>query len=450
MARWLLRIIFSRFEGIATPFRVVFADGSDLKNYTSGEPELTIRFNTRGAEWYTLIFFYDGLFEKYIEGKIDLIGNHPVMLLYGIKNDFAKGKVNRKPFTYSPNPFMYVRKRIQEWLQSNKTKAIAKRNAEFHYAIHPKLFEEMLGDTVGYSEGYWTAETKNLNQAKHNNYEYICRKLLLKPGDRVLEVGSGWGFMPIYMAKKYGALVTVYNPVGRQNDYMRERFKKHGVADKIRLVEGDHRDILKEEKHSYDKFVTIGVHEHHGMKKRRYDEWWESIEHVLKPGGVGVISTSSRLQWTATSFLVLKYIFPGGHLPSLPHDLLSMARKGMMLVEVENLWPHYQRTLVEWRNRFHERWSRIQPADPTFFTERFRRLWSMYLEGTVATFNDTLDLTHIVFTNGRSADYYPRTREAKHAGDFRTGEEGVECYGKEEEAVSVVSPLSPIFTSPLH
>ena len=92
----------------------------------------------------------------------------------------------------------------QEWRQDGGGREQSIRNAEFHYSLHPALFESMLGDTVGYSEGLWAPDTKTLNQAKFNNYEYVCRKLRLEPGMTVLEVGAGWGYMPIYMAKRYG------------------------------------------------------------------------------------------------------------------------------------------------------------------------------------------------------------------------------------------------------
>ncbi len=413
-------------------FKVIFADGSEYTNYEGGaEPELLVRFKTVWAEWWTLIFFPDGLFEKYVDEEIDLEGVHPVTQLayMGHASLFSKRGSHTQVPTYSPNPLMTLRKLFQEWRQNNWNYARAKCNAEFHYAIHPALFEQMLGETVGYSEGYWTPNTKNLNQAKHNNYEYICRKLRLKRGDKVLEVGAGWGFLPIYMVKNYGVDVTMYNPVKRQNDYMAARFKQYGVADKIRIVEGLHQDIRDEPGESYDKFVTIGVHEHHGMDIRMYRLWLESIEHVLKLGGLGLISSTTFMERYGTSYLTLKYIFPGGNLPSLPHELMMMGQYNMMLVEIENLWPHYQKTLAEWRNRFTELWPQIQKADPEFFTERFRRLWSMYLAGSTETFDGTkLDLSHILFTKGRSSLYYPWTREEKHHANFREGEDAVECY----------------------
>ena len=197
-------------------------------------------------------------------------------------------------------PMLWLRKLYQEWIQNNWNYAIAKRNAEFHHSIHPKMFEHFLGETVGYSEGYWTDNTKNLN-------------------------------------------------------------------------------------------------------------------------------------------------FPGGNLPSLPYELMMMEKHGIMLVEVENLWPHYQRTVKEWRNRFTEFWPEIQKADPVFFTERFRRIWSMYLEGTTEVFSNSLDLSHMLFTKGRSSTYYPWMREEKHQADFREGDQEVECYPLEgASSQSFMTPAFPV------
>jgi len=432
MTRFALRKIFAVLgQSKLHRLKVVFSNGSEYTNYDAGaKPEITIRFKTRRSEWWTALFFFEGFFEKYIDGEIDLEGVDPIVKIgeLGHASQLKPTSSHARTYVYSANPFMFVRKVIQEWMQSNWHRAKAKKNAEFHYAIHPSLFENILGETVGYSEGYWTTDTRTLNQAKHNNYEYICRKLRLKPGDKVLEVGSGWGFMPIYMAKRYGAEITVYNPVRRQNEYMRERFQRHGVADKIRLIEGDHRDIEKEEAGTYDKFVTIGVHEHHGLELRMYGAWWKSIAHILKPGGVGLISTTSYLPRVSTNFLTLKYVFPGGHLPSLSQELLAMHRCGMTLIDVENLWPHYHRTAEHWKNRFRERWIKIRESDPAFFTERFRRRWSLYLEATTETFANSLDASHILFTKDRDSGYYPWTHEERHKAEFRTGNQDVECY----------------------
>ena len=225
----------------------------------------------------------------------------------------------------------------------------------------------------------------------------------------VLEVGAGWGYMPIYMAKRYGVEVTVYNPVRRQNDYMRERFRRHGLGGKIRLVEADHRDIVRESGR-FDRFVSVGVHEHAGYSLTQYRLWAEAIAAALKQGGLGVVSTTSWMVRQTTGLLTLKYIFPGGHVPSLPDTLAAFEHAGLMLIEVESLWPHYQHTMDEWRKNFAKGWPEIQKSDPSVFTETFRRRWTMYLEATGEAFGDSLDLSHIVFAKGRRADHFPPWR----------------------------------------
>jgi len=429
IARLALRRIFHNVskKGDGPALSVIFADGSAYKNRPGEKHRVLIRFKTRRAEWYAFLFFFEGLFESYIDGQVDLEGDQPIITLARMGHG-----IDLVPAAFWENllrnPLNALRQAVQEWRQNNTNRAQAVCNAEFHYSLHPALFEHMLGETVGYSEGLWTADTKTLTQAKFNNYEYICWKLRLEPGMKVLEVGPGWGYMPIYMTKRYGVDVTVYNPVRRQNDYMRERFRRHGVGDKIRLVEGDHRDIAQE-RGRFDRFVSIGVHEHAGYSLRQYQLWAGSIAAALKDGGVGVVSTSSFMLRQMTNLLTLKYIFPGGHLPSLPDTLAAFDRSGLMLVEVENLWPHYQRTVDQWRQNFASHWSEIQKHDPAIFTERFRRAWTMYLEGTVEVFRDSLDLSHIVFTKGRNANYYPLGRNAdRAAGALIGGEMQPESY----------------------
>jgi cyclopropane-fatty-acyl-phospholipid synthase len=426
----------------------IFADKSENKNYAEGEPELTIHFKTVKAELRTIILFWEGFFEKYIDGDIDLIGLRPITKIaemgHATNVPLAHlGGHHKHGYKYAINPLNVPRKILQEWLQSNWRHAVA--NAKFHYSYPMALWEHMLGETVGYSEGYWTRDTKTLNQAKHNVYEYICKKLRLQPGDKVLEVGAGWGFQAIYMVKNYDVDVTIYNPVTAQNDYMRKRFAAHGVANRIRIVEGTHADILKEDKRSYDKFVTVGVHEHHGMELRLYDQWWKGIDHVLKEGGIGLVSCTCYNRRAATNYLLLKYIFPGGHLPSLPNELMAMDGYNLMWVEIENLWPHYQKTVEQWRNRFHELWPKIRESNPGIFTERFRRLWSMYLECTVENFSSSLDLMHLTFVKGRSSHNYPWTREEKNIADFKENDDAVECYSivPKAEAEAVPSPYFP-------
>lgn len=234
---------------------------------------------------------------------------------------------------------------------------------------------------------------------------------------------------PIYMVKNYDVDVVVYNPVKEQNEYMRGRFKRHGVDNRIRLEFGVHGDIVREGEKVFDRFVSIGVHEHHGMNKKMYREWWHSISTVLKDRGVGVVSCTSFMSYGMTSYLTLKYIWPGGHIPSLPLEIKNLTEAGLTLMEWENLWPHYHRTLCVWRDRFKKYWLQIHASNPKIFDERFRRRWTMYLEAIPEQFEHALDLSHLTFVKGRHVDAYSLTHETHdRSANFREGEDPVECY----------------------
>ena len=139
----------------------------------------------------------------------------------------------------------------------------------------------MLGDTYGYSEGFWKEDTLTLEEAQHNNFDLICQKLQLSPGDKLVEVGPGWGYMSMLAAEKYGADVTSYGLVPSQNDGMRMIMRSRNFRGKLKLVEKDHRE-LADELSNYDRFASIGVHEHAGRDCN--EQWIRSIAIGLRQG----------------------------------------------------------------------------------------------------------------------------------------------------------------------
>jgi cyclopropane-fatty-acyl-phospholipid synthase len=419
MFRWSFSAIVGFFARRCPKHRlsVTYADGRRRDFYDGdGEPDVHIVFKSARAERRAVLQFYQGLIEGYIDEQVDLLGDQAFRKLVEIADVILEnpaGRRGRLAVLFGKNPIVWTKQVLQEVRQDNRSPATAKRNAIAHYGHASEFYEYLLGDTVGYSEGYWPVGTETLNQAKHNLYDYVARKLCIKPGHRVVEVGSGWGYLPILMARDYGADVTVYNPIPRQNDYMRQRFERHGLASAIRIVEKDHRD-LREEPNTYDRYVSIGVYEHAG--KGNYRDWLDSIAATLKPNGLGMISTTAKMRREMTDYLTLKYIFPGGNVPSLPHTLAAMRERGLTLLDVENLWPHYERTARCWLDRLESEWPDIQKIDPTFFTERFRRIWTMYLSGISNTFRANLELMHIVFMKGRGEGTYPWSRDYMYQG----------------------------------
>jgi cyclopropane-fatty-acyl-phospholipid synthase len=425
MVRKALCAIIGYFARQCPKYRLAltFADGS-RRNFYAGDaaPDLHLVFKTVRAEWRSLVLFYQGLIEAYIDEEVDILGDQPMMKIIEIGDAVMENPVGKRRWTGSllrTNPIVWVKQVMQEARQQNRDLAQAKQNAIDHYGHASEFFEQLLGYTVGYSEGYWPPGTETLNQAKHNFYDYIARKLRLEPGHAVVEVGSGWGYLPLLMAKQYGADVTVYNPVPSQNVYMHERFKRHGLEQAIPILEKDHRE-LKDEPNAYDRYVSIGIYEHAGKDNLR--DWIESIAVSLKPGGLGLISTTAKMRREMTDYLTLKYVFPGGHVPSLPQTLAIMRDCGLTVLDVENLWPHYQRTCRCWLDSLEREWSKIRKIDPSVFNERFRRIWTMYLSGTSTTFSANLELVHILFMKGRSEQAYSWDRAPIYR-DFRVKNE---------------------------
>ena len=398
--KWYLRQIFKRLAGGQTAaLHITFADGTMWRS-RDGEPAAAIVFRTRGAERRTVLLGYVGFFEAYFDGDIDIIGTRAVARLMRM--------AYTADYRYRANLLLAAKRRYLEWRDNNRDFTQAKANARFHYGLPFEFFRLMLGDDCLYAEGYWLDGTKSLADAQRQRCDRICRKLLLRPGDRLVEVGSGWGLMAILAAENYGAEVVNYGLVPEQNRVMQARIEQRGLTERVRILERDHRDLMAEPE-SYDKYLSIGVYEHAGRSCQ--PAWIKSIATALKPGGVGMISTTGYIAASTTEFLTIKYVFPGGSVPSLPRTLELLDRHGLHVVDIEELGWHYQRTAEHWLTNFEERWPEIQAIDPARFTERFRRIWNYYLCGVVEGFRPgggNLNLHHITFTKGKG--HYPKER----------------------------------------
>jgi cyclopropane-fatty-acyl-phospholipid synthase len=373
--------------------RVVFADGRTQHSTGCGTPDVTIVLRTRAAEWRMALGGVFEFLEAYFDGDIDILGDQGLRRLVGLGY--------QQPFGRLEHPVTLVKRRYLEWRQSNRSIAQAKRNATFHYGLPAEFFHLLLGDTYGYSEGSWTRDTHTLDAAQHDNFDLICRKLQLRPGDRLVEVGPGWGYMAMLAAEKYGADVTAYGLVESQNAAMRALMASRGFRGKLTLVEKDHRE-LADEPAKYDRFVSVGVHEHAGRDCNR--QWIRSIAVALRPGGLGVISSTFNVRKRPTNYCTIKHIFPGGYIPSLAETLILMEQHGLDVRTVENRSAHYQRSVVQWLRNFEAHWERIRAIDPARFNEKFRRTWQFYLAGAAETFQaarEIINCYHITFVKGR-------------------------------------------------
>jgi cyclopropane-fatty-acyl-phospholipid synthase len=393
------RIVDSVAEGQKYHLKVVFADGSVHHTSHLGDPDIAIIFRNRSAEWRMVLGGVFEFLEAHFNGDVDIVGEH------GLRRLIHLGY--RKPFGRFEHPLTLLKRRWLEWRQNNKDRSQAKRNATFHYGLPMEFFRLVLGATYGYSEGCWSDDTRNLDQAQHDNFDLICRKLRLQPGDKLIEVGPGWGYMSMLAAEKYGANVTAYGLVASQNDGMRRLMRARGFGGRLTLVEKDHRE-LADEPDTYDRFVSIGVHEHAGRDCN--ESWISSIARGLRRGGVGLISATFNMEARPTNYCTIKHIFPGGFIPSLAQTLLLMEKHGLNLISIENRSYHYHRTVEQWLRNLEAHWEHIRAIDPARFTESFRRSWVFYLGGAAETFEaarEIINCYHITFAKGHSADPAP-------------------------------------------
>ena len=389
------RIVDGVAAGQKYHLQVVFADGSVYHSERPGQPDITIVFRSRLAEWRMVLGGMFEFLEAHFDGDIDIVGDQGLRRLVNIGF--------RKPFGRIEHPLTFVKRRLLERRQNNRSLPQAKRNATFHYGMPTEFFRLVLGETYGYTEGFWEEGTRTLDEAQHNNFDMICRKLGLRPGLKLVEVGPGWGYLAMLAAQKYGAAVTAYGLVPSQNDAMRALMAARGFRGELALVERDHRE-LEGVPGAYDRFVSVGVHEHAGRDCN--EQWIRSIATGLRPGGIGLISATFNMRKRPTNYCTIKHIFPGGYIPSLAETLLLMEKHGLDVRSVENLSYHYHRTVDCWLENLEKNWERIRAIDPSRFDEKFRRTWQFYLGGAAETFEaarEIINCFHVTFVKGHFA-----------------------------------------------
>lgn len=254
--------------------------------------------------------------------------------------------------------------------------ARARRNVVHHYDIDPRIYALFLDPDRQYSCAYFTPGA-TLDDAQVAKKRHIAAKLALEPGQRVLDIGSGWGGLAIYLAQAAGANVTGITLSTEQLVIAQARAVKAGLSNAISFDLKDYRQV---DGH-FDRVVSVGMFEHVGYA--HYPAYFDTISRVLADDGVALLHTIGRADApAATNPFIAKYIFPGGALPSLAEILTAVERSGLIVTDVEVLRLHYAETLKSWRERFlFHREQAVEIAG-----EAFTRMWEFYLAGSEAAF----------------------------------------------------------------
>ena len=283
--------------------------------------------------------------------------------------------VQRRPLPQWTAGFDAVRFIIRRIMQFNPSER-ARRNVAHHYDIDGAIYDLFLDRDRQYSCGYFT-NGMGLDAAQLAKKRHIAAKLALKPGQRVLDIGSGWGGLAIYLVKAMGADVTGVTLSGEQLEVSNKRAAREGLQRSVRFELKDYRRIDGR----FDRIVSVGMFEHVGVN--HYATYFRKIGQLLAEDGVALVHTIGRLgPPTATDPFIAKYIFPGGYIPALSEMVHGIERSGLIVADVEILRLHYAKTLRAWRERFLANWD----TAAAIRGERFCRMWEFYLAGSEAAF----------------------------------------------------------------
>ena len=380
----------------------LLTDGK-IKLITPGKPpqtygrgsgkQLTVRFTDRRVGFDIVRNPRLGLGEAYMDGRLVIEDGTILDLLRMVvgANRWEDWGAGRKALRKGK-----ATRALKRLLSPNNLKR-ARKNVAHHYDLSDELYELFLDDDKQYSCAYWTdPEHETLEQAQLDKKAHIAAKLALRPGQRVLDIGCGWGGMALFMHQVAGVDVLGVTLSERQLKIARERAAAAGVSDHVKFELRDYR-LLDEQ---FDRIVSVGMFEHVGA--RHYDEFFAKCRELLKPDGVMLLHTIGKLgeKSAAPDPFTDKWIFPGYHLPSLSEMLTASQKVRLIASDVENLRLHYAYTLLQWLDRV----EKARDAIVAMYDERFLRMWEFYLAGGI-----------VMFENGAACNYqvqYIRERTA--------------------------------------
>lgn len=376
--RLLLKLqeMLSHDTGNPVPLRLVFWDGESFDFAPS--PAVTLTLHNPALIRALFTGRFDKLGDAYVSGSLTVDGKIEDILRIGI--DLAE-RVGRAPklrrLTALAKPLKLLSFRHSK---RNDAKAIA-----HHYDVSNEFYRLWLDDSMTYSCAYFRTGTENIDTAQAQKIEHICRKLQLQPGEHLLDIGCGWGGLLCAAAEHYGITGTGITNSAAQYELARERIAALGLSGRIDIRLQDYRELAGDS--LFDKVVSVGMYEHVGLAK--LPDYVATIVRLLKPGGAllnhGIITTDAegRPKGPPGGEFINRYVFPGGELPNLPRALTEFMRGGLEPADIEDLRPHYARTLSLWVHRLEaHRDEAIAAAGP----ERYR-IWRVYLAAMAHAFD---------------------------------------------------------------
>lgn len=366
-------------------------------------PSVVMRFHNRQIERRILLRPSMGLGEGYMNGSWSPEGSdlHDVLNLIGMNVGAANPSRIQNFFRRLALPVRY----LQQYNPAHRSR----RNVAHHYDLSGELYDLFLDDDRQYSCAYYLAPDDPLEVAQENKKRHIASKLRLEPGQKVLDIGSGWGGLALYLAREFQVNVTGLTLSTEQHARAEERAAQAGLSDRVRFFLRDYRNQVG----NFDRIVSVGMFEHVGVN--HYHRFFDKLRSMLTPDGIALLHTIGRMEEPGvTDPWIRKYIFPGGYLPA-PSEISSVVEKShLWLTDMETLRLHYAYTLRDWRRRF----AANREAAAALYDERFCRMWEYYLAICETSF---YHLRNTVFQiqMTRTQETLPQTRQYMWNTEYR-------------------------------
>ncbi|MGF7006068.1 cyclopropane-fatty-acyl-phospholipid synthase [Aminobacter sp. BE322] len=365
-----------------------FGDGS-------GEP-IHMLIKTRRAERAITFDPMLAVPESFMDGEMDIVGGDVLGLMRIAFQNLGNGTIDAA-WTRAIEGLRVAFRRFQQV----NTAARSRRNVERHYDLSGDIYRLFLDRDMQYSCAYFAEPEMTLEEAQLAKKAHLAAKMRLRPGQSVLDIGSGWGGLGLYLAKSFEVQVLGVTLSTEQHAVATERAQAEGLENQVHFELRDYRDLVER----FDRIVSVGMFEHVGVN--HYRTFFDAVAKRLKPDGVMLLHSIGRAgPPTATSAFIRKYIFPGGYIPALSEVLPAIEKSGLMVTDVEILRLHYAETLKHWRERFLANRDKAK----AIYDERFCRMWEFYLAASEASFR-WQDLMVFQIQLAHRNDILPVTRD---------------------------------------
>lgn len=371
------------------PFSLEYWDG-EIINYGNGDPEFKVIIKNFPSKKELLADPSLALGEAYMKGDIDIEGD---------LQKFFESIIRNKDSFMNKNTVFKLASKIKAPSLLKSKKDIA-----HHYDIGNDFYSLWLDKTMSYSCGYFKNPTDTLYDAQMNKIHHILKKLNLKEGQHLLDIGCGWGYLIIEAAKLYKVKALGITLSEEQFKKAKERIKEEGLEDLVDVQLMDYRNLEKSNL-EFDRVVSVGMAEHVGHTNLPL--FFKNVNSVLKESGLFLLHNITNLVETEGNKWITTYIFPGGYVPTLREELNIAADLNFRTLDVESLRLHYMRTLEEWCKNFMNHLD----EEREMFDDKFLRMWHLYLATCAAAFHYwDIDIHQILFSKGIN-NTLPMTRK---------------------------------------